>query len=95
MAITTRSIKLNDFAQMSKQERDVCTDELFDAAANSLPNQESKKCLEFEIQSFEEKYKMSSETMRQKVLTRAIVEKPDFSRWMVLLHIREHCYRES
>jgi hypothetical protein len=95
MAITTRSIKLNDFAQMSRQERDICTDELFKAAANSLPDQESKKSLEFEIQSFEEKYKMSSEAMKEKVLTRQIVEKPDFSQWMVLLRIREQCYRES
>lgn len=92
MATITKGIKLSELSSMSSGEKQRRINELFDTALNPTYEQlqEQKKELNFKICFFEEQYKMSSGTMKQKLSSGQLNETVDICKWLMLLKIRGH-----
>lgn len=100
MAVIDTSIRLTEFSSMSKQEKGERVDALLQAAVSPTSEQIEAwiKQVNDEIRSYESRYKMSSDDMRQALQTGEASNFPDICSWLALLKTRgqiENKYRCS
>ncbi|MGM3308902.1 hypothetical protein ACSQ6I_23475 [Anabaena sp. WFMT] len=91
MATLAKKIKLSDFITMSEVDARKRVSELYQASVKPTLEQlaEQKLNIDLKINFFESQYQMSSENMKQSLLSSDYPDNTDICTWLMLLRTRD------